>query len=64
MLMPFIVLYTTPHFNVPEALAFQAEDADHAESQMLVENPCASVTWVVQTDLVEHAYADYHGLHE
>ena len=61
MLMPFIVFYTSPDFNVPEAAAFQAEDADHAESQMLDESPHASVTWVVQTDSVEQAYADYHG---
>ena len=32
-LFPFIVLYTSPDFNVPEASLFYAEDSSHAEEQ-------------------------------
>jgi hypothetical protein len=48
-LLPFIVLYTDETFTVPEASLFQAEDSEHAEEQLLLENPSADVTWIVQT---------------
>ena len=37
-----------------------AEDSDHAEEQMLDENADATVAWIVETDDVDVAFADYH----
>lgn len=61
-LLPFIVLYTTAEFNVPEPSLFYAENTEHAEEQMENEQPGCSITWVVQTDSAEVAFDDYHNL--
>tara|TARA_Y100001970_G_C14256689_1_gene876035 strand:- start:9459 stop:9680 length:222 start_codon:yes stop_codon:yes gene_type:complete len=59
-LTPFIVLFTDMTFTVPEAAFFMADDSDHAEEQMLDENADATVAWIVETDDVDVAFADYH----
>lgn len=59
-LKPYIVLYTTKDFNVPEGSLFYAEDTDHAEEQMESECPECFIVWVVETDSVEKAFEIYH----
>ncbi|MFT5724482.1 MAG: hypothetical protein ACI9JN_001601 [Bacteroidia bacterium] len=59
-LLPFIVLFTDTTFTLPEWLLFQAEDSEHAEEQLLSENPSADVTWIVQTDDVDIGFETYH----
>jgi hypothetical protein len=42
-LIPFIVLYTTAEFNVPEPSLLYAENTEHAEEQMENEQPGCSI---------------------
>lgn len=59
----YIVLYRYEKIMAPAdpPFAFQcwAEDTDHAEEQLLNAEPDADVVWVVVTDNVQTAYADY-----
>lgn len=59
-LLPYVVLYTSDDFNVPEGALFMAEDSDHAEDQMYDETPDAVITWIVQTNDINHAFDVYH----
>ena len=61
----YIVLYRTgellPVSSTIHRNAFQcmAEDTEHAEEQCEDAYPGCDVVWVVETDNVETAYADY-----
>ncbi|APD92010.1 hypothetical protein BM525_19190 (plasmid) [Alteromonas mediterranea] len=59
-LLPFIVLHTVGTASVPDGALFMAVDSDHAEELMESEKPHANITWIVQTDDVEHAFDVYH----
>ena len=59
-LLPFIVLFTSKDFTVPEASLFQAENSEHAEEQMEAELPGANIVWVVQTNNIDEAFTVYH----
>tara|TARA_Y100001934_G_C11852863_1_gene540421 strand:- start:340 stop:609 length:270 start_codon:yes stop_codon:yes gene_type:complete len=59
-LLPFILLYTTDTFNVPDAITVYAEDSEKAEASFISAFPGSSVVWIVQTASIEDAYAAYH----
>jgi hypothetical protein len=59
-LKPYIILYTTNDFNVPEPSLFHAEDTEHAEEQMESECPGCNIIWVVETDSADEAFEVYH----
>ncbi|OUV22941.1 MAG: hypothetical protein CBC55_02560 [Gammaproteobacteria bacterium TMED95] len=59
-LLPFVVLHTVGTASVPKGAVFMAVDNDHAVELMESENPHANITWIVQTDDVEHAFDVYH----
>ncbi|OUX84051.1 MAG: hypothetical protein CBB95_17860 [Alteromonas sp. TMED35] len=59
-LLPFVLLYTTDAFNVPEALTLYAESSEKAEEAFELAFPDARVVWVVQTTSVNDAYDTYH----
>lgn len=60
ILWPFVLLYTTNTFNVPEGIVVYAEDSEKAEESFLSAFLDASVVWVVQTASINDAYATYH----
>jgi hypothetical protein len=59
----YIVLYRREDIMAPAdaPFAFQcwAESTEHAEEQLLNAEPDADIVWVVMTDDVGAAYADY-----
>ena len=60
----YIVLYRDQAllpFDHPFAFKCDAEDTDHAEEQTLDAYPDAEIAWMVQTDSVDAALADYWG---
>jgi hypothetical protein len=61
----YMVLYRDDAVMAPAdpPLAFQcsADDADHAEEQLLDAEPAAEVLWIVQTDNADEAYNDFWG---
>ncbi|AGP79976.1 hypothetical protein I633_22781 (plasmid) [Alteromonas mediterranea 615] len=59
-LLPFVLLYTTDTFNVPDAITVYAEDSEKAEESFISAFPDASVVWIVQTASIEDAYTAYH----
>ena len=59
-LLPFVLLYTTDTFNVPDAITVYAEDSEKAEASFISAFPGSSVVWIVQTASIEDAYAAYH----
>ena len=59
-LLPFVVLYTKPDFNVPDAALFYAQDSDNAERIFEATVPDGEITWVVQTQSIEEAFSRYH----
>lgn len=59
----YIVLYrddTLTPADMPLAFACDADDYEHAEEQFENAYPKARIVWVVDTDDVEAAYADYY----
>lgn len=63
-MQPYVVLYRDQAllpFDMPFAFMCQADDTDHAEEQCLDANPDAEIVWIVQTDNVDVALADYWG---
>ena len=60
---PYIVLYRREDIMAPADPPFSfgcwAEDTEHAEEQLLNAEPDADIVWVVLTDNVQDAYADY-----
>lgn len=59
-LLPFNAVYTDDTITVPEASIFQTEASDHAESKFASKNSQGTITWIVQTHDVEHAFNTYH----
>lgn len=59
-LLPFVLLYTTNTFNVPDAITVYAEDSEKAEESFTSAFPDSSVVWIVQTASIEDAYTAYH----
>ena len=59
----YIVLYRREDIMAPAdpPFAFKcwSEDTEHAEEQCLNAEPDADIVWVVPTDNVQDAYADY-----
>ena len=60
ILLPFVLLYTTDTFNVPDAITVYAEDSEKAEASFISAFPDSSVVWIVQTASINDAYATYH----
>ena len=59
-LKPFIVLYwDDAECIIPSAMRFHAEDASHAEEQMLDAEPNATIAWIAETDDPDEAYERY-----
>lgn len=59
-LLPYVVLYTKPDFNAPDAALFYAQDSDNAERIFEATVPDGEITWVVQTKSTEEAFSKYH----
>jgi hypothetical protein len=59
-LVPFVVLYTTKDFNVPEPYQVNAVDSEDAEEKTYAKFPDCDITWVVETDSIETAFDVYH----
>lgn len=59
-LLPYVVLYTKPDFNAPDAALFYAQDSDNAERIFEATVPDGEITWVVQTQSIEEAFSKYH----
>lgn len=59
----YIVLYRREDIMAPAdppfAFKCMAENTEHAEEQCLNAEPDADIVWVVDTDDVQAAYADY-----
>lgn len=60
----YIVLYrdhTLGAGDAPLAFRCQADDSDHADEQCADAYPMCEILWVVDTDDVDEALADYWG---
>lgn len=61
----YIVLYKTPDilpFDPPLGFICQADDTEHAEEQCMDAYPDCEIVWVVITDNMQDALADYWGV--
>jgi hypothetical protein len=45
---------------VPEGAILKAKNAERAEELMEIEHPEANITWIVQTNDINHAFDVYH----
>lgn len=65
MLRHFCVLYrddSLAPLDAPFGFLCQAENGDHAEEQCVNAYPDCDVVWIVETNNVDDARADYWGL--
>lgn len=61
----YIVLYRDlgmPPFDAPLGFRCQADDTEHAEEQCMDAYPDCDIVWVVMTDNIQIALADYWGI--